>query len=279
MEWQTYFVDAKYQAKQPPKLANASFPADGLVHALVLQCFTGGDDLRGGNDNLDVTIELKDETRQVHRKVNLGARWVPNYDESAEVVLNKPIKASLIKSVTLSTSFSGGAFGDNWDLNQLRVYMFGGGLFKLIARADTKRFSFDSPSLQIPVVFAAADQADRLRLTIETGGDDMRGGNDNLNLTILYRNGHEQLVQNVNACACWHNDTSHTVDVNLDHAVHPQEIAGVVLHTTFSGGWDGDNWNMHSLKVEAVGSELKQPLFSHGGKRFSHDDGTLRLTR
>jgi hypothetical protein len=52
--WRTYFVDEAYKTQFPPEVRSEDFPTDGLVYELILDFFTGGDDLRGGNDNVDV---------------------------------------------------------------------------------------------------------------------------------------------------------------------------------------------------------------------------------
>ena len=141
------------------------------------------------------------------------------------------------------------------------------------------RFTGDSRFLGIPVVVAPPNQANQVRLTIVTGGDDLRGGNDNLNVAVRYRDGRTQSFPFVNAGARWADNSTHVVLLNLDHAVNPNDITGLDLQTTFSGGFGGDNWNMNSLVALAVGASVNQPIFSAGFKRFTGDDKTLALRR
>lgn len=127
-EWRTYFVDRKYSFKTPPYVAPANYPKEGKVHELIVFFTTGDDDLRGGNDNLDVTINFHGQTSQVIRNVNLGRRWINNYEQAVRIRLNRPIAASSIKSIQLYKHASGGWNGDNWKLNRLYVEaLIGGG--------------------------------------------------------------------------------------------------------------------------------------------------------
>jgi hypothetical protein len=111
--WRTYFVDKNYHPQRPPTI-NANYPRDNRVYELVLQFGTGGDDLRGGNDNVDLVVNLTDGTQQTYRNINLGSRWVVNNDESAEVILQRAVRQEELRSLVISTTFGGGLGGDNW---------------------------------------------------------------------------------------------------------------------------------------------------------------------
>jgi hypothetical protein len=106
-------VDKNYHPQRPPTI-NANYPRDNRVYELVLQFGTGGDDLRGGNDNVDMVVNLTDGTQQTYRNINLGSRWVVNNDESAEVILQRAVRQEELRSLVISTTFGGGLGGDNW---------------------------------------------------------------------------------------------------------------------------------------------------------------------
>ncbi|MEQ1902611.1 MAG: hypothetical protein ABL888_00330 [Pirellulaceae bacterium] len=127
-KWQTYFVDKKYRAATPPNIAAPNFPRDGLVHQLQCEFTTGKDDLRGGNDNLNLTIRTKDGKTEVHENINNRGRWIDDYCETVTVNLRRPVKLEDIACVELKTTFGGGPGGDNWNLNQLYIIAnIGGG--------------------------------------------------------------------------------------------------------------------------------------------------------
>jgi hypothetical protein len=127
-KWMTYFVDLKYRPAVPPTIPMPSFPRDGLVHQLQCEFLTGGDDLRGGNDNVNVIIRTKDGKTEVHENVNRGGRWINNYCETATIDLKRPVKVEDIECVEVKTTFGGGLGGDNWNLDNLYIVaVIGGG--------------------------------------------------------------------------------------------------------------------------------------------------------
>lgn len=109
--WQAYFVDAKYSTAVPPTV---SAPVEGLL----LTMSTGGDDLRGGSDNLNVKVTLKSGASLTFNNVNLGRRWIDSSTEEIAVPVANP---ATVASVTLTTTFGGGIGGDNWNLDKLVV--------------------------------------------------------------------------------------------------------------------------------------------------------------
>jgi len=121
-QWVSYFVDRKYRGTQPPTITESSATtADGLVDELLLEITTGGDDLRGGNDNVSVSIQIKGQPTQNFSNINKGARWINNYTETVSLKLRKPVKKEDIISITFKTSFGGGIGGDNWNMNSVSL--------------------------------------------------------------------------------------------------------------------------------------------------------------
>ncbi len=120
--WRTYFVDKKYSPKRPPVPAafNANEP-EGSIRHIYVTFRTGGDDLRGGNDNVYLTVNYRDGSKQTFNNVNGSSRWVDNYDETVPLVLNRPVRKSDIISFTIETTFGGGIGGDNWNLDYFIV--------------------------------------------------------------------------------------------------------------------------------------------------------------
>lgn len=117
----------------------------------------------------------------------------------------------------------------------------------------------------------------RLSFIVRTGGDDLRGGNDNLNVVVNFRDGTKQLMPNVNKGQRWADNTTQTFNISLRWPVPVTEIASLEFRTTFGGGSGGDNWDMDSVTVKAVGEGVSDVIFRHGSKRFTHDDGFLTL--
>jgi hypothetical protein len=121
----------------------------------------------------------------------------------------------------------------------------------------------------------AVSQAPReLLLKLQTGGDDLRGGNDNLNIRVQLRSGRELSFDNVNNGRRWIVGAEQTVSLPLPAGVTPADVRGVVLETTFGGGFGGDNWDLTRIIVEGRGegsppgsllTQTGEPLFRFTG--------------
>ncbi len=138
--WLTYFVDRKYRAKTPPNVASPARANNGKMRRLRLTIGTGSDDLRGGNDNLDVEVVFSDNSKKLLRNVNGSRRWIGNYQQTVEQDLGREIDPSMIRRVVLRTHFSGGFNSDNWNMNFLRIDgIVNGAAHKLYERYDEGR--------------------------------------------------------------------------------------------------------------------------------------------
>jgi hypothetical protein len=280
--WQTYFVNKNYHAQTPPRIVNPNYPADGKVHELILTFQTGGDDLRGGNDNVNVTVNPASGPSQFFPNINLGGRWINNYQETECVVLRSPLLPGAIRSLVIATTFSGGIGGDNWNMAFVEVRGKGGRGLDLphMAQAGFHRFTGDDKQITIPVSarpLPPPGLADQLQIKFWTGGDDLRGGNDNVNVVVRFRDGHQQVLNNVNKSQRWADQTLNTVPLALSSPVRPGDIASVTISTTFGGGIGGDNWNMDAVEIWAQGNGVNSMIGSHGYKRFTGDDKVLNI--
>ncbi|MGH3901901.1 MAG: hypothetical protein ACRDTA_27330 [Pseudonocardiaceae bacterium] len=96
---------------------------------------------------------------------------------------------------------------------------------------------------------------------INTGGDNLRGGNDNVDVIIRFRDRPDTaVVHNANTGQEWKDNSHHIVNVSFgeDRWVRPGDILSVTLVTAFTGGLCGDNWNVQSLSVGFVDAENVQ---------------------
>ena len=150
--WLTYFVDYKYRPRRPPAsdegrgVVRASSPdgsrnaarpvvratspgpvvprpaATGLTtREILLTIHTGGDDLRGGNDNVNAVIRFRGHPPVHRRNLNNGRRWIDNYDQTVRIRLPQDVALEDIANLTLTTDFGGGMGGDNWNVDRIRV--------------------------------------------------------------------------------------------------------------------------------------------------------------
>ena len=257
---------------------------------LVFQFTTGADDLRGGNNNLNVEVHFADHSLQVVKNLNQGLTWGGKSFNTVNVPLQHPIHPAQITQLVLihdaqaGVHFNGPAppfpvlplSEDNWDMAQLTVVASGPGVDSVIATAGPHRFTGSDPSFGIDTNLPVSCQSGtitQLRLTFATGNDDLRGGNDNLNVIVHYNDGGpDQVESNVNHSSGWSNGSQHSSNIFLNRA---SAVQSITLQTTFTGGTNGDNWNMDSLQVVGLGVGVHQPLATAGFHRFTGPPGTL----
>jgi hypothetical protein len=120
----------------------------------------------------------------------------------------------------------------------------------------------------------------QLILTIGTGGDDLRGGNDNLDVFLVLRDGKMLRFDNVNRSRAWGNNSSQEVRLPLPAGLSFNDLIALRLETMATGGIGGDNWNLDFLQVQAqIGGETRT-LVSHRGApffRFTGDQRALQV--
>lgn len=77
----------------------------------------------------------------------------------------------------------------------------------------------------------------QLQLRFRTGNDDLRGGQDNLNVEVHFADGTMQVANNVNHGANWGNNNTNVVTVPLQHPVPPNQIKLIRLVHLAQGGY------------------------------------------
>ncbi|MDH3701346.1 MAG: hypothetical protein OEU46_08525 [Alphaproteobacteria bacterium] len=283
-KWQAYFVDRKYRVKTPLRYKPKNWPRDGRVHALVVGMRTGDDDLRGGRDNLDITVKILGGFTKTFRNVNHGARWVVGSSQWVELPFGASVDPTKIASVTLSTNFRGGVGGDNWDLQNLAIRAYGNGVRKDLyyqgrgRRTPLVRFTGHKKKFNVTLRKATVPRGHvrALEFRFTTGNDDLRGGNDNVNVTVGFKDGRHERFRNANDARKWHNGTTHTVKYELIRPVHPSYLKNISLNTTFRGGMGGDNWNLNKFEVFAVIDGRARRIFSRSGNPLVRFTGKRR---
>ena len=286
-----------------PGTALTSAGGSCQVRQLMLTFHTGNDDLRGGQNNLNMEIHFANGSMQTAANVNHGANWPNNSVNSVAIPLKQPVAPNQIRTITLIhlaqggyTPPSAGQVGvastpvagpmaapiyaaegvhteDNWDMAEFQA--FAQGLNKLsipIASAGMHRFTGSDPSLAVNTradvsCSAPANTVRELEFIFKTGNDDLRGGNDNVGVTINFTDGSTQFAPNLNQGQRWPDETTHGASVLLNRTVALTQIKSVTISTTFQGGSGGDNWNMDSVEIRADG----QPVTTYGFHRFSAD--------
>jgi hypothetical protein len=124
------------------------------------------------------------------------------------------------------------------------------------------------------------DKAGRLTLTFVTGGDDLRGGNDNLDVFLVLRDGKMLRFDNVNRSRSWGNNSRQVVTLLLPPSLTFDDLVALRLETHATGGIAGDNWNLDGLKVEVQLRGETRTLIERSGTpffRFTGDQRALQI--
>lgn len=100
---------------------------------------------------------------------------------------------------------------------------------------------------------ASAQAVVSVDFEVRTGGDNLRGGNDNAIITVFTRGGgiaHEQLNRSNRELKDY---TTTRWTVPLPRGTQLNDISAIALSVKgFNGGFDGDNWNVDGLRVTAL---------------------------
>lgn len=142
-QWQTYFVNKKYNFSTPPATTpEPTKKVPGLISDVLLEIQTGGDDLRGGNDNVNATFRFRGKPDQVFLNINKGARWINNYTQTVPIHFTTPVNREDLASILFSTTFGGGMGGDNWNMDRVKL-IIGGAVIVEKSGTPLNRFTGD----------------------------------------------------------------------------------------------------------------------------------------
>lgn len=143
--WRTYFVNDRYDNDHTPPRDIPNFPEaepEGSIRHLYVEFLTGGDDLRGGSDNVNLTVNYTDGTREAFLNVNNGARWVDNSTQTIHIQLNRAIRKSDIRNFMINATFGSGDGSDDWNLDGFEVTTGLGGIVIASSFAEPGSYIF-----------------------------------------------------------------------------------------------------------------------------------------
>ena len=266
-----------------PAYAGPCMDMHAPTSLLRLEFTTGKDDLRGGDNNLNVELHLKDNSLQTFPNVNKGKNWSNLSFNRVDIPLNSPVLADQIKEIHLvhdaHASFPNTE--DNWEMLQFQVYARFQGKNENVANYGFNKFTANNAELTVPLGCAPAPgKVNALYFNVSTGSDDLRGDDinwyngtleddsDNLNVSVGFSDGSHQDASNVNGGVNWPNNSTHHFLVFLNPPKDPSEIKSISFHT-FGGNWWTDNWNLDSVQVTAIGNGVRQVIATHGFWRFT----------
>ena len=226
---------------------------------------TGEDDLAVRDasiqGNLKITVNYKDGTTpNVLANANKNQSWPKNSIRRVSIPLAATADINNFSSIEISRSTTNtnleDAVADNWDLVSLivTVTMKKGTVtskYQLLTKTGTplnrfkggkncdcyKTYSFSAPLLTSGTTTwidkFAPEQKTSIIADFGNGGDDLRGGNDNVRIVILFKNSTRTLsFSNLNKGANWGNFTEKTVAPNSIPSIPNLKISGVFVEKT-----------------------------------------------
>jgi hypothetical protein len=132
-----------------PPAVNTDVPSQNAK--LDITIGTGGDDLRGGNnDNADIILTFKSHPGKVYIRNIFNKRSLPNFSErktTKDIQNSTTLDINDIKEVELHHTGGGGMGADNWDIDKVKISIVKDGQTKvLVDRVDTPihRFTGDT---------------------------------------------------------------------------------------------------------------------------------------
>lgn len=257
---------------------------------------TGADNLemKPFQDNVEIRVILQGRADAILLNANKDQSWPNNSIKRITVPLPADITVNQIKEVHVyrqrksgpTTTIFNIAEKDNWNVDKITttVRIKENGVLKMYRAADfispapprpLFRFvfeggdgrsegqlfkgvlSFNNTSTRPPV--AAANPV--IRIETLTGGDDLRGGNDNLNVLIRLkiRPVRNIALNNINNGQTWGNFTEKRITKTITAAPFTfDDIEDIVLRHTGGRGIGADNWYLDKLKVTlTIGGETR----------------------
>lgn len=269
-------------------------PNDAMVRQLVVSIRTGGDDLRGNNDNAIAFLVRGDGSRIDNLDLNRRASWGNGTLNTVTIDLpGGGVRRRDVARFGVRTTFGGGFNSDNWNMDDIVVTAVDGDGRReaWINRRSTplKRFTgSDKEWIEgLPGDRSLPDAAEisRLVFTIRTGGDDLRGGNDNASALLLFtgcNNDPSRLTEpvriNLNRGARWADNTTNVItwDAPAGTRLRRDQLVGIRIETTLGGGTGGDNWNMDELTLRLTTNEGVEDLVTERGAPYFRFTGEAK---
>jgi hypothetical protein len=253
--------------------SNAKVPSDKAA-TLVCTFRTDGDDLRGGSNNLGVVVKFSNGMSEKFDAVNQRIQWTDYSTNTIRLNLAAPRNPIEIVSLEFALGNDGklSTSPDNWTMGMVEVKAVLGSEERLIGFWGQNRFTAERPRLLVPLQTRdSANTSNLLHLVFNTGGDDLRGGNDNLKVKVNLRSGRSEEFVYVNQGVQWNNNRRSDVMLKLSNAIRKEDILSIELEIDRGG----DNWSMASSEGYLWSAGRPIEVYRQGAARFSGSNPKL----
>ena len=287
------------------KIPVSTEPASNNLVA-VMTFRTGNDDLRGGNDNVDVLLYRSTDPGVITlENVNKSIGWGRGYVATVTREIPNSAMIDIRKFDRVVVRHTGGGPGgtnnDNWDLTQFKMVLKSNigedkapvdfVKEKILVNSVSgliHRFTGEAREKSFSVFLSGGQEAiNNISFTavFGTGGDNLEGGNsNNVSLRLHFSNTDKTLtVNNLNNKAKWENFTTHTItkrEIFKSYSFNIDDISAVeLIHT---GGRDGlfvDNWDLDKFKLTVYQNDKSLVVVDQVAAPIVRFTGNLRVKK
>ena len=280
---------------------------------------TGSDNLevKEFQENLEIRIIVQNKADVILKDANKNQNWPNNSVRRVSIPLPANITAEEIKEIHLYRTQRGSAdnfkaiIADNWNLESI------GATATIMTNGVLKKFEFEkivSPEYGRPLfrfvyergnnvtegtIYKSAlslktialppavntnvpAQIAKLEINIGTGGDDLRGGNDNCNVVLTLKSSPRKFyLLNVFNKRSLGGFTEKTVTKDLANSrtLDFNDIKEIEIHHTGGGGMGADNWDIDKVKITIIKDGQTKILVDKIGTPIHRFDGDNRIKR
>ncbi len=263
--------------------------AETPATALTWYIRTGEDDLRAGSQ-AQAYATLCDG-REITLALNNGAEWGKRSNNYRTLFLPAGTRLGDLRTIGLRFApGSSGAFdtGDNWDVDAVKVLYStptGSGYYNywplLIQQGNPlQRFTGSVRNWNFDVAqgeFNRTSTLSGLRVTLRTGGDDLRTNSQAV--AILNLMDGRRLRYALNRGANLGNNTTNTFTLPFYEQLGDIASISVEFTSGSTGAWfeTGDNWNMDSIQVVALNKCAAKTVLDKRGAPLFRFTGEARF--
>ncbi len=281
---------------------------------------TGGDNLevKSFQENLEIRLIIDHKPDIILLDANKNQNWPNNSVRRVSIPLPNSITIDEIKEIHLYRKQRSNikyvwelGEKDNWNLETL------GAIATIVTNGVKNKFEFEkmvSPEYGKPLYRFTYDsnnndtegnvfkrvltlksntlppavnsnvpaQNAKLEINIGTGGDDLRGGNDNCDVVLTFKSSPRKIqLSNVFNRRPLGGFTEKTItkDINNSQNIDINDIKTVEIHHTGGGGMGADNWDIDKVKITIIKDGQTKILVDKVGAPIHRFDGDNRIKR
>jgi hypothetical protein len=268
-------------------------------------------------DNPSLVLRIKDKPEIVMTDINKGQKWNSNSTHRITIPLTADIPLNYISEIELYRKDKDGSknnfeaiAADNWDIKKIIVtatFKEDGRTvkYKLLHKESSrllKRFVYEKKSNNVEetdvsvryvmdqrtIISGAAPHTPsnpnlviakpvKLLVEITTGGDDLRGGGDNVSLKIFLKNNLTPIVwRNINASRKLDNNSVKLAEKTFSQILNVDEIEKIEMWHDGGGGMGADNWDVDKVSIIAKIDSQQKILVDKVGNPLHRFTGDTR---